>query len=36
MRNQLKSPPPWRLCHNERRDMFVILNEVKNLIELIG
>jgi hypothetical protein len=24
--------PPWRLCRNEENTMFVILNEVKNLI----
>ena len=29
-------PPPWRLCHNEGNAMFVILNEVKNLIESIS
>ena len=27
---------PLRLCHNEGNAMFVILNEVKNLIKSIG
>jgi len=27
------SPLPWRLCRNEGEAIFVILNEVKNLIE---
>ena len=35
-KTQKSLPSPGRLCHNEGNGMFVILNEVKNLMESIS